>query len=159
MENPNQITVKDNIIIEMPENDFEKVIYLEKLAKSIYDIYLRANEYREDILRGLEVQHDENYQVVPVFDARKTTDILEDELKNDNPELYKRCLSITAANAAKILGEDFLMKSCLKYGGEERTMLACKLTLGNMKKNMSKEEFEKYTREHYKVIGKTVEHK
>jgi len=140
--------------INLPSNDFDKVAYLSNLISQLDEIREQAIEYRDVLLNTLT--EDDRYKIVPMFDARKTTEILEDKFKEELPETYKRCMSISPSNAFKIIGEDDILKLCLKYGGTERTLQNAKITLKNMRKYLSDDEFKRYTHEYHKVIGKIM---
>lgn len=137
---------------QLPVNQFEQLMYYERVYGKLLELQEQVAKRISTLKEELSgITTDTKYHLVDVFDNKKTTIIDTDGLKNDNPELYRKCLSITGSNAIKLIGEDKLYQLCLKYAGEERTLLSSSLTLKRMKQVMTKEEYEKYTSEIYKV--------
>lgn len=154
-----ELILPTNIAIDIPENQFERVAYLQNLIRNLQKIQESASKFVETELERLSHENDPEYEVVPVFDNRKSTIIKAGKLRDEQPELYEKALSISTANAAKILGEDMLFKICEEYGGRERTLALSSLTLKNLKKILTPEEFKRYTYEIYKQRGLMVSKK
>lgn len=156
------LSLPNNISIDIPDNEFERIVYLQSLVERLQKIQEECSKFVEEELIRLSQMpkdYDEKYEVVPYFDTRKSTNILIDRLKEEHPDLYRECLSINGPNAMKLLGEDKLWALCIKYAGEERTMSASSLTLKQMKKVLTDEEYKQYTQEVYKQKGLTVSRK
>lgn len=164
----NEITTKNELLAEISDrlpavtNEYEEVLYYERLSSNLTAAASRYSKLADDLKKRLRVAQTETkiispkYEVIPKFSTRKETRIYEAELKADNPDLYKKCLTIKASEAERLIGKDKLLKMCFKEAGDERTTLACNLTLGRMREVMTADEFEKYTQEVYNEVGLQV---
>jgi hypothetical protein len=164
----NELTTKNELLDEISArlptvtNEYEEVLYYERLSSNLSAAAEKYLKLAEDLKKRIRAAQTETkvvstrYEVIPKFSTRKETRIFEAELKADNPELYKKCLTIKASEAEKLIGKDKLLKMCFKEAGEERTTLACNLTLGRMREVMTSEEFERYTQEVYNEVGLQV---
>ena len=164
----NELTTKNELLDEISDrlpivtNDYEEVLYYERLSINLTAAAAKYSKLAEDLKKRIRAAQTEKkimstrYEVIPKFSSRKETRIFEAELKADNPELYKKCLTIKASEAERLIGKDKLLKMCFKEAGEERTTLACNLTLGKMREVMTPGEFERYTQEVYNEVGLQV---
>lgn len=152
----NELTTIQSVQVELPDNRFERYDYIQKLVERLKKLQSDCEKYLEEEQEELVKAEDDYYELAPVFDTRKSTIILGDKLREENEELWENCLSISGSNALKLLGENKLWLMCVKNAGRERTILSSDLTIKQMKKAMTDEEFKRYTVETRKQKGYAV---
>lgn len=155
-----ELLVPDYVELELPENKWERVLYINNVVEQLSTLSNDLLSYNETLKAELEGdESDKDYHVIPEFEKRKSTVVDEERLQQELPNVWRECLVIKPNEAAKIIGMDKLWTLCLKYGGEERTLGASHVTLEQMRKVMTEEEFKKYTTEIHKQKGLIVTHK
>ena len=92
----------------------------------------------------------EKHMIVPVFSSRKESWIDEDKLRDEHPDLWKKCLSLKPTEAAKLLGgADELTKIVIEKVGEQRVISSSNISMTKARKVLSAIELQEYVTESY----------
>lgn len=158
---PMKLTLKDLIRANVPEDPFEAVLYYDAMNGLLQSLSNDCRVESEGLIRKIKDENttSENWELVSI--ERKESAVLYDRLRDEQPELWFDCLTISAANAVRLLGgDDEIKKLIIRKRGKEDYIRNSSLTLGTARKKLTKAQQEEYikTETHitdYQIMPKT----
>ena len=148
--------IPQKIEIAVPDNPFEAVMYLSELSNNLAKLKETIDESIAERTNGLQGLSDENYECVEVFADRKSSELDYLKLQEELPEIAKRCLSIKASDAEKLIGKERLKEIVIEEVGEDAFESVADITITDARKNIPKNLAPNYIREFYKSKGYVV---
>ena len=145
--------------LEIPEDPLDRVAWMKEMASQLIiagqDMASWASIQLGELKR--EGYESELHRIEPVFSNRKESWLDEDRLRDDNPELWKKCLSLKPTEAAKLLGgADELTKIVIDKVGEDRVIMSSNASLTKARKVLSAAEIAEYVTETYPELEPSI---
>ena len=138
--------------LDIPEDPLDRVAWMKEMASQLIiagqDMAAWASIQLGELKR--EGYESEKHMIVPVFSSRKESWIDEDKLRDEHPDLWKKCLSLKPTEAAKLLGgADELTKIVIEKVGEQRVISSSNISMTKARKVLSAIELQEYVTESY----------
>lgn len=138
--------------LDIPEDPLDRVAWMKEMASQLIiagqDMAAWASIQLGELKR--EGYESEKHMIVPVFSSRKESGIDEDKLRDEHPDLWKKCLSLKPTEAAKLLGgADELTKIVIEKVGEQRVISSSNISMTKARKVLSAIELQEYVTESY----------
>ena len=138
--------------LDIPEDPLDRVAWMKEMASQLIiagqDMAAWASIQLGELKR--EGYESEQHMIVPVFSSRKESWIDEDKLRDEHPDLWKKCLSLKPTEAAKLLGgADELTKIVIEKVGEQRVISSSNISMTKARKVLSAIELQEYVTESY----------
>ena len=162
---PMKLTLEDLIRANVPADPFEAVLYYNAMSGLLQNLSSDCCHESEDQLSRIRSDNltSENWELSGI--SRNESTLLYAKLRDEQPKLWFDCLTISAANAVRLLGgEDEIKKLVIRKRGREDFTINSGLTLGTARKKLTKAQQEEYIQTEtfirdYKVIPKLKEGK
>jgi hypothetical protein len=160
---PMKLTLKDLIQANVPKDPFEAVLYYDAMSGLLQNLSSDCCHESGDQMNRIRNENitSENWELSGI--TRNESTLLYDRLRDEQPKLWFDCLTITAANAVRLLGgDDEVKKLLLKKRSREDFIINSGLTLGTARKKLTKQQQEEYIKTEtriteYKIVPKTPE--
>lgn len=157
---PMKLTLKDLIRANVPADPFEAVLYYDAMSGLLQNLSSDCCTESNEGLSKIKAENltSENWELVGI--PRNESTLLYAKLRDEQPKLWFDCLTITAANAVRLLGgEDEIKKLVIRKRGKEDFTINSGLTLGTARKKLTKQQQEEYIRTEtfirdYKILPK-----
>lgn len=138
-----------------PEDKLGAVLYYRDLENFFTEL---ADNARAKATLGINEAVNEGYasdkwDVVPHFADKNTSEVDYDLVKEENRGAWNRAHTMTAADMVKALGEDEVRRKVICLKGLDWFFENSKITIGNLKEQLTKEEQEKYIKKVKKQEG------
>lgn len=145
--------------LDIPDDPLDRVKWMKEMAQQMItagqDMMAWASVQLGELKReGYESEH---HRIEPVFSNRKESWLDEDKLREEHPDLWKKCLSLKPSEAAKLLGgQDELTKIVIEKVGEQRVISSSNVSLSKARKVLSASEIEEYVTESYPELEPNI---
>jgi len=158
---PMKLTLNDLIRASVPEDPFKAVLYYDAMNGLLQSLSNDCRVESEDLIRKIKDENitSENWELAGI--SRNESTLLYDRLRDEQPKLWFDCLTISAANAVRLLGgDDEIKKLVIKKRGKDDFVINSGLTLGTARKKLTKQQQEEYIKTEtritdYKIMPKT----
>jgi len=158
---PMKLTLNDLIRASVPEDPFKAVLYYDAMNGLLQSLSNDCRVESEDLIRRIKDENitSENWELAGI--SRNESTLLYDRLRDEQPKLWFDCLTISAANAVRLLGgDDEIKKLVIKKRGKDDFVINSGLTLGTARKKLTKQQQEEYIKTEtritdYKIMPKT----
>lgn len=129
-----------------PENNYERVLWLNKLQKEFSRMALLCSSESTAVMEHIKSTKEESpdYEIVQKWCDKNESEVDWDLLEEELPEVYEKSLSFPATAAAALVGLDKITEFCISEVGDDRVRAASNPTIGNLKKALSKNEQPRY---------------
>jgi len=157
---PMKLTLEDLIRANVPADPFEAVLYYDAMTALLQNLSADCCHESGDQLSKIRSEDlsSEKWELAGI--PRNESRLLYEKLRDEQPKLWFDCLTISAANAVRLLGgEDEIKKLVIKKRGREDFTVNSGLTLGTARKKLTKAQQEEYIQtetfiREYKIIPK-----
>ena len=142
---PMKLTLKDLIQTNAPTDPFESALYYNTMIGLLQTLSNDCRVESEDLIRKIKEENitSENRELVGI--PRNESTLLYDRLRDEQPKLWFDCLTISPANAVRLLGgDDEIKKLIVKKRGKDDYILNSSLTLTTARKMLTKQQQEEY---------------
>jgi hypothetical protein len=156
-----KLTLKDLIRANVPADPFEVALYYDAMTTLLQNLSADCCHESERMIREIKDENltSDSWELAGV--QRNESSLLYDRLRDEQPKLWFDCLTITAANAVRLMGgDDEIKKLIIKKRGKDDYIINSALTLTTARKKLTKAQQEEYikTETHitdYKIMPKT----
>ena len=138
-----------------PTNNYEKVLWLNKLQKELSWLALMCGSESYNTLELIKRTKEESpdYEIVQTWSDKNESEVDWDLLKEELPDAYEKSLSFPPTAAAALIGMDKITELCIAEAGEERVRDASNPTIGKLRKALTKNEQPRYIKVARKQTG------
>jgi len=160
---PMKTTLNTLIRVNAPADPYEAALYYGAMTVLLHGMCNDCRVESEDLIYKIRDEQTTSDKWELVGTPRNESSLLYDRLREEQPELWFDCLTITAANAVRLLGgDDAVKKLVIKKRGKEDFIINSGLTLGTARKKLTKQQQDEYIRTEthitdYKIVQKTPE--
>lgn len=158
---PMKLTLNTLIRVNAPADPYEAALYYGAMTELLKNLCNDCRVESESRISAIRVKNPSSDRWELVGTPRNESAVLYDRLRDEQPKLWFDCLTITAANAVRLLGgDDEIKKLIIKKRGRDDFVINSSLTLGTARKHLTKQQQEEYikTETHitdYKIVPKT----
>jgi len=158
---PMKITLNTLIRVNAPADPYEAALYYGAMAGLLHNL---SNDFRvesESRISAIREVNPSSDRWELVGTPRNESAVLYDRLRDEQPDLWFDCLTISATNAVRLLGgDDAIKKLIIKKRGRDDFVINSSLTLGTARKKLTKAKQAEYikTETHitdYQIVPKT----
>lgn len=158
---PMKLTLKDLIRVNVPADPFEAVLYYDAMSGLLQNLSSDCCHESGDQMSRIRNENitSESWELAGI--SRNESTLLYAKLRDEQPKLWFDCLTITAANAVRLLGgDDEIKKLIIRKRGKDDFIINSGLTLGTARKMLTKQQQEEYIKTEtriteYKIVPKT----